>query len=86
MWKKRFDDLVRALAIVKQKASRKVVLTIVGGPKEAEDELRVLARECGVEDMIEWKGYMKSQDIITLYQTQHLYVQASKTAQNGDME
>jgi colanic acid/amylovoran biosynthesis glycosyltransferase len=84
--KKGFDDLIRALAIVKKKATRKVLLTIVGGPKPEEEKLRALAEECGVMDMIDWRGYMKSQDIIELYQAQHLYVQASKTAKSGDME
>ncbi len=84
--KKGFDDLIRALAIVKKKATRPVKLTIVGGPKEEEKKLATLAEECGVSDLIEWRGYMKSQDIIELYKSQHLYVQASKTAKNGDME
>jgi colanic acid/amylovoran biosynthesis glycosyltransferase len=84
--KKGFDDLIKALAIVKKKASRPVKLTIVGGPKEEEQKLIALANEYGVNEMIEWKGYMKSQDIIELYKAQHLYVQASKTASNGDME
>ncbi len=84
--KKGFDDLIRAMAIVKKKTSRKVLLTIVGGPKPEEEKLRALAMECGVMDMIDWRGYMKSQDIIELYQSQHLYVQASKTAASGDME
>ncbi len=86
MEKKGFDDLIRAMAIVKKKATRKVLLTIVGGQKPEEEKLRALAEECGVSDMIEWRGYMKSQDIIELYLSQHLYVQASKTAASGDME
>ncbi len=84
--KKGFDDLLRSLALVRQKAKRPVLLTIVGGPKEEEEKLRALASELGVSDVVEWKGYMKSQDVTELYLTQHLYVQSSKTAKNGDME
>ncbi len=84
--KKGFDDLLCALLFVRQKATRPILLTIVGGPKEEEEKLRALANELGVSDLIEWKGYMKSQDVTELYLTQHLYVQASKTAKNGDME
>jgi colanic acid/amylovoran biosynthesis glycosyltransferase len=84
--KKGFDDLITALAVVKEKSPRPFHLTIVGGPKEKEEELRAQAKSCGVEEMITWKGYMKSQDVIELYRSQHLYIQASKTAKSGDME
>ena len=84
--KKGFDDLIRAMAIVKRKATHPVLLTIVGGPKVEEEKLRKVAEEAGVMDVIDWRGYMKSQDVLQLYVSQHLYVQASKTASNGDME
>ncbi len=84
--KKGFDDLIHAMAIVKKKATHKVLLTIVGGPKDEEEKLRKIAADAGVLDVIDWRGYMKSQDVLELYLSQHLYVQASKTASNGDME
>ncbi len=84
--KKGFDDLISALQVVKQGTTRAVHLTIVGGPKEEEIKLRAQADAMGVSSMIEWKGYMKSQDVIELYHEHHCYVQASKTAKNGDME
>ncbi len=84
--KKGFDDLLRALALLKSKAKQKFVCHIVGGPKEAEEKLRNLATSLGVMDVVEWRGYMKVEDIIQYFLQMQLYVQTSKTAANGDME
>ncbi len=84
--KKGFDDLLKALSILKQKTKRKFVCHIVGGPKEKEDELRALASSLGVADVVDFKGYMKKEEIVEYLPKIHLYVQASKTASNGDME
>lgn len=83
--KKGFDDLLRAIALVKEKSSKKFKLSIVGdGPLR--NSLYALARELKIEDVLEFKGYMKIQDIIKLFGKSHLYVQASKTSADGDME
>ncbi len=84
--KKGFDDLLRALAILKKKTDKEFLCHIVGGPKPEEEKLRALAKELGVEDVIDWKGYMKVEDIIKFFLEVHLYVQTSKTAADGDME
>lgn len=84
--KKGFDDLLKALAIVKEKSKRKFICHIIGGPKEKEIELRGLAGKLGVSDVVEWKGYVKKEEIVEYLMKMHLYVQASKTAANGDME
>ncbi len=83
--KKGFDDLIRALAIVKEKYTKPLVCSIVGGG-ELEEDLHILARDLDVEDVVEFKGYMKVQDVNELLLQSHLYVQASKTAKDGDME
>jgi colanic acid/amylovoran biosynthesis glycosyltransferase len=83
--KKGFDDLLRSLAILKQKISRKFLCHIIGGG-ELDGELRALAKKLDVEDVVEWKGYMKLEDIEQYLLTMHFYVQPSKTASNGDME
>ena len=83
--KKGFDDLVRAMAIVKQKLGRPFVCAIIGGG-ELEGELRALAKELDVEDVVSFEGFMKVQDVVQFLMKSHLYIQPSKTAKNGDME
>lgn len=83
--KKGFDDLLRAIALVKEKAKRKFLCSIVGGG-ELEKELHALADELRINDVVEWKGYMKIEDVISFYMKGHIFVQPSKTAKNGDME
>ncbi len=83
--KKGFDDLLRALAIVKEKTNKKFLCSIVGGG-ELEKELHLLADELHINDVVDWKGYMKIEDVISFYMKGHIFVQPSKTAKNGDME
>jgi len=83
--KKGFDDLLRATAIVKKKAKRSFMLYIIGGGV-LEAELKVLAKELNVLDAVRFEGFMKVQDVVKFLATAHLFVQASKTAKDGDME
>lgn len=83
--KKGFDDLLRAISIVKEKTDKKFFCSIVGGG-ELEKELHVLADNLHINDVVEWKGYMKIEDIINFYMRGHIFAQPSKTAKNGDME
>lgn len=83
--KKGFDDLLRALAIVKQKASRPFHCTIVGGG-ELETKLKTMASELQLNDVVSFPGFVKLQEVIKLFLKSHLYLQPSKTASNGDME
>jgi len=83
--KKGFDDLLRALAIVKEKAQRKFKCYIIGdGPLR--NKLFKMTKELGLQDEVEYKGYMKIEDIIKFFKNMHLFVQPSKTAKSGDME
>jgi len=83
--KKGFDDLLRAIAIVKEKSSQSFVCNIVGDG-ELKDELYALAAELDINDVVDFKGFMKLEDVFKLYEDSHLYVQPSKTAGDGDME
>jgi colanic acid/amylovoran biosynthesis glycosyltransferase len=83
--KKGFDDLLRALAIVKQRTDRAFHCSIIGGG-ELEKRLRDLTSSLGLDDVVDFKGYMKIEDIIQLLLEYHIMVQPSKTASNGDME
>jgi colanic acid/amylovoran biosynthesis glycosyltransferase len=83
--KKGFDDLLRALAIVKERAPRAVRCTIVGGGP-LEPELRQLADSLGLQDVVRFPGLMAIEEIIDLFAETHVLVQPSKTAADGDME
>ena len=83
--KKGFDDLLRALAIVKEKMTKKFECVIVGdGPLK--EEIFRLADELKLKDVLDFRGYMKMEDVIDLFMKTHFYLQPSKTAANGDME
>jgi colanic acid/amylovoran biosynthesis glycosyltransferase len=83
--KKGFDDLLRALAIVKQK-SRKAFKCYIIGNGMMKDELYALTEQLKLNDIIEYKGSMNMEAIIAYFRDMHLFVQPSKTARNGDME
>lgn len=83
--KKGFDDLLRAIALLKKNGTRPFRCHIIGGGV-LESEWKALAKELNVEDVVEWKGYMKIEDVPAYLETMHLYLQPSKTAKNGDME
>lgn len=83
--KKGFDDMLKAVAILKNNSQRPFKLSIIGGG-ELENDLKKLARELDIEDKVEFLGFRKIEDVIRLYMISHLYLQTSKTAANGDME
>jgi len=83
--KKGFDDLLQAVALVKEKTGSTFELSIVGDGPLKEKFLK-LAKELTIEDVVHFRGYMKLQEIIKLYKKSHLYIQSSKTASDGDME
>jgi glycosyltransferase involved in cell wall biosynthesis/SAM-dependent methyltransferase len=62
---KRQDFVLRALAL----ADKKVRVVFSGAPDNPEygEELKRLARELGVEDRVEWKGFVGDEDMIRLY-------------------
>lgn len=83
--KKGFDDLIKAIGIVKKKTKDPFHLDLVGDG-ELRPELEKLATEEGVTDVIDFRGYMKLEDIKDVYDQTHIYIQPSKTAKDGDME
>lgn len=83
--KKGFDDLLKALAIVKNKTDKKFVCKIIGdGPLK--NDLYLMTKKLGLEDVVSYPGYMKLEDIIKYFLDMHFYLQPSKTATDGDME
>lgn len=83
--KKGFDDLLRALAIVKEKTQKRFHATIIGGGV-LEGSLKEMVRELNIADVVTFPGYMKIEEILETFQSKHIYVQPSKTAADGDME
>lgn len=83
--KKGFDDLLRALSVVKRMAKRPFTCTIVGGGP-LESVLMEMTDDLKIKDIIDYRGYMKIEEIIKLFGRMHFFVQPSKTAANGDME
>jgi colanic acid/amylovoran biosynthesis glycosyltransferase len=82
---KGFDDLLRALAIAKERSSRALRCTVVGGgPLDA--ELRTLSDELALQEVVDFQGPMPLEDVIDLLAGAHVFVQPSKTGRDGDME
>ena len=83
--KKGFDDILRALAIVKQKANRKFHFSFIGGG-ELDQKLRKMTTDLDLDDVVSYKGYMKIEDAMKYLMGMHLYLQPSKMASDGDQE
>lgn len=83
--KKGFDDLLRALAIVKERTTQKFKCAIVGDG-QLREEIYKLTEELKLRDVVDFRGYMKLEDVIDLFMNTHFYIQPSKTASSGDME
>lgn len=83
--KKGFDDILRALAIVKEKSKRLFKCYIIGDGV-LKDKLLNMTENLKLWDVVEFKGYMKVEDIIKMFSDTHLFLQPSKTASDGDME
>jgi colanic acid/amylovoran biosynthesis glycosyltransferase len=83
--KKGFDDLLRALALVKQRSKRSFHCRIIGGGP-LDRNLHELTNSLGLSDIVQFTGYMRIDEIIKLLLQMDIMAQPSKTAINGDME
>jgi colanic acid/amylovoran biosynthesis glycosyltransferase len=83
--KKGFDDLLRALSIVKERSGRPVSCSIVGGGP-LEEELLELESSLALDGVVRFEGYLPVEQLIGHLADKHVLVQPSKTAANGDME
>jgi len=83
--KKGLDDLLTALALVKQRTERKFHCSIIGAG-QLEQQLRRLRSFLSLEDAVDFKGSMKVEDIVQLLPRMHMMIQPSKMASDGDME
>ena len=83
--KKGFDDLLRALAVVRDRSSRPFRCVVVGGGPQEDDLLR-LRDSLGLQDVVDFAGFMPVDEIIGLFERSHILLAPSKTAPDGDME
>jgi colanic acid/amylovoran biosynthesis glycosyltransferase len=83
--KKGFDDIVRALGIVKRTTKTPLQVAFVGGGP-LEEQLRADVEREGLTDVVSFKGYLPNEAVVQEMLNSDLFVQPSKTAANGDME
>jgi len=83
--KKGFDDLLRAIAIVKQKTTKPFRCTIIGDGK-LKNKLFDLTRLLKLNGIVDYRGYIRIEDIMTIFSKMHFFIQPSKTAKDGNME
>jgi colanic acid/amylovoran biosynthesis glycosyltransferase len=83
--KKGADDLLRALAAAREASPRPLRCSIVGGG-ELDAELRELHASLALGETATFEGFLAVEQMIELFGEQHVLVQPSKTAANGDME
>jgi colanic acid/amylovoran biosynthesis glycosyltransferase len=83
--KKGFDDLLRALAIVREKTQKPFECLIVGDGPLRQEIFNLVAR-LKLADVVNITGLQPIKDIYNLFYQSHFFVQPSKTAKDGDME
>lgn len=83
--KKGFDDILRALKIVKERLGDVFNCIIVGGGP-LEDHLHRLADDSNLGNLVDWRRVVPIQKVRTLFTEMDFFVQPSKTAADGDME
>ena len=83
--KKGFDDIIRAVSLVKERTKDPFKVTLIGGGPE-ESKLKELVSAKGLNDCVEFKPPMAVERIVQSFMTMHLFVQPSQTAADGEME
>lgn len=67
------EDQIRALSLVIQKGYS-VEFTIIGGDESRIQELKSLAKECGVENHIHWKGWLNREEFVPMLKSSDLFL------------
>jgi glycosyltransferase involved in cell wall biosynthesis len=76
VWEKGHQDVIRALALIRRRGSVPVRLLIVGvGPEER--RLRDVARDLGVADLVEFRGWIANDDLPAIHAQASCLVLAS---------
>jgi len=65
VWEKGHQDLLRGLALLRRRGARDVRAVVVGqGPEER--RLRAVARDLGVADLVEFRGFVSHEEVPSL--------------------
>lgn len=67
------DDQIRALSLVIQRGFS-VEFTIIGGDESRITELKLLAKELGVENQIYWKGWLERAEFVPILKSSDLFL------------
>jgi hypothetical protein len=74
--RKRIDVVLRALAALRDRGTRLRLLVAGDGPER--EALRELAGELGVQDQVEWLGFIENRALAPIYHRADVYVSASE--------
>ncbi len=75
VWEKGHQDLLRAVAVLRERGVHANVLVVGTGPEEA--RLRAHARDLGVADRVEWRGGVSYEQIPDVFDRASCFVLAS---------
>jgi glycosyltransferase involved in cell wall biosynthesis len=67
------DDQIKALSLVLQRGFS-VEFTIIGGDQSRIEELKLLAKECGVENNIHWLGWLDREEFVPVLKSSDLFL------------
>jgi glycosyltransferase involved in cell wall biosynthesis len=67
------EDQIRALSLVLQKGFS-VEFSIIGGDPSRIEELKSLAKECGVENNIHWRGWLDREHFVPILKASDLFL------------
>jgi len=67
------EDQIRALSLVIQKGYS-VEFSIIGGDESRIQELKLLSKECGVENQIHWKGWLNREEFVPILKSSDLFL------------
>lgn len=87
--KKGYDDVLRALAVLKNGSLTaepfRFEFLHIGDGEEGE-KIRRMAAELGLEKVVKFMGTLPHEQVIPFYRTSHLFVLGCKKAANGDQD
>ena len=84
--KKGFEDLLRALALVKKKQTARPLSCVIVGDGPLDGELKRVTQELGIEELVRFVGLQPVGRVVELMNDADVLVTPSKTAADGDME
>ena len=75
---KNLEELIRAFAKIREKNLFPITLTVAGPRDERYPEAPNTAKELGVDDAVNWTGYISDEDLVCAYQQADVLVHPSR--------